>query len=40
VTALANQIDDSPMSFALLQVIDRQLSDLVSAETTCHKNCE
>jgi hypothetical protein len=39
VPALPDQIDDCPMLFALLQVIDRQFSDLVPPEATSQKYC-
>jgi hypothetical protein len=39
VAALAGQVDDCPMAFALLQVTDRQLGDFVPTQATRRKDC-
>ena len=36
MAALPDQIDDSPVLFAFLQMIDRQLRDLAPPEATDH----
>jgi hypothetical protein len=40
VAALPNQVDDCPVLFALLQVIDCQFGDLMPSEATRQKNCQ
>jgi hypothetical protein len=39
VAALAGQVDDCLMVFALLQVTDRQLGDFVPTQATRRKDC-
>jgi hypothetical protein len=39
VAALPNQVDDCPVLFTLLQVIDRQFGNLVPPEATRQKHC-
>jgi hypothetical protein len=39
VAALPNQVDDCPVLFALLQVVDRQFGNLVPPEATRQENC-
>jgi hypothetical protein len=39
VAALPNQVDDCPVLFAVLQVVDRQFGNLVPPEAARQENC-
>jgi hypothetical protein len=40
VTALPDQVDDCPVTFALLQVLARQFGDLVPPKPTRQEYCQ
>jgi hypothetical protein len=40
VTSLPNQVDDRPMVFALLEIIESQLSKFATSEPTTQKSCQ